>query len=40
MGDAFPQREVHIDTTRPLEIKVSREKKQTGGVQEADGSAE
>jgi potassium efflux system protein len=37
---AFPQREVHIDTTRPLEIKVSREKKQTGGVQEADGSAE
>jgi potassium efflux system protein len=28
---AFPQRDVHIDTTRPLEIRVSREKKQVEG---------
>jgi potassium efflux system protein len=35
---AFPQRDVHIDTTRPLEIKVSREKKQADGAQETAGS--
>ncbi len=37
---AFPQRDVHIDTTRPLEIRVSREKKQAGDVRTGDGSAE
>ena len=37
---AFPQRDVHIDTTRPLEIRVSREKKQAGDVREGDGPAE
>ena len=37
---AFPQRDVHIDSTRPLEIRVSREKKQARDVQDADGSAE
>lgn len=34
---AFPQRDVHIDTTRPLEIRVSREKKQAGGIRDDEG---
>lgn len=37
---AFPQRDVHIDTTRPLEIRVSRKKKQAGGIRDDEGSGE
>jgi potassium efflux system protein len=28
---AFPQRDVHLDTSSPLDIRISREKKQENG---------
>jgi potassium efflux system protein len=37
---AFPQTDVHLDTARPLEIRVSREKKRAAGLHDADESAE
>ena len=37
---AFPQRDVHLDTSGPLEVRLVRDSKETGGSKEtADPSS-